>query len=351
MNDLPAILFPHTYVRETDIKRALSFLGPVTICLPFNMEPRKELGPFSETALLKINYPPAELQPNGRFRKILAEYYQWLNENPDRDSLLALQAQQISLSEEHLWEIRQGIKKNRSKAPPAVEDNSLAWNFVLHLAYEVDANRAEADDVLDRIIRTQSLLQGALEEEDSSASLFKDLPRSEAYPYLNENLLELIVEAWLGLFRATIEDFQLLFTPDPYVMSGLQEAIEENLANGLAGRKLVEYNFKVPDLSRHSSQELIDKRTRFDQSPAGQALREMLGQLRESEPDKNKIFNELAREMENYLESPSGQEHTNIKMSHIPAEVSGKGLAARELSGKTILLIEGGNINGRERRS
>jgi hypothetical protein len=124
-------------------------------------------------------------------------------------------------------------------------------------------------------------------------------------------------------------------------MSAVRAGIEESLTNGIASRELSVYNFRIPDLSRVSIEDLIEHKTRFHASPAGEALRETLGKFNADVPEKIDIFSGLADKMRNYFQNQSEQGQTNVTMIRIPAEVSGKGLVPEELSGKTILLIQG----------
>ena len=118
MLDFPVILFPHSHMPDRELKRLLSFFGPLTIFQPWLME-RPVLSTATATdPPCRIARPPEEFQPDERLKALLAEYRNWVSERHDRSRVDFIKAVQGRGSTEgSTWEIRRILREGVEATP------------------------------------------------------------------------------------------------------------------------------------------------------------------------------------------------------------------------------------------
>ncbi|MFH1481434.1 MAG: hypothetical protein ABIG67_09200 [Pseudomonadota bacterium] len=198
----PVILFPHSYLPESRAKKVLAIFRPITVFHPWFMEMPFHLSDMEREGLVRVVAPPEELRPKKDFKRILSEYKNWIRFHRDKALTGFLKANvRKGPGEETPWEIRELVRnQGRPSSPPLKEDDVLKWHLVLHLAREVEEERFEADVLLQTLKGRDTLLKGALEEDEGGGKLLSDLPGFEIEPIMDDHQLGQIFEAWFGLF-------------------------------------------------------------------------------------------------------------------------------------------------------
>ena len=219
MIDIPVTLFPHTQITAPDLKKILALFEQLTICQPWFMEaplPVNETGDLS----FHVLQPHINLKPKGDFKRLLSEYQLWIRQNQDKGYGAFLSATQgMSLSEATPWEIRQVISKmGRKDSSDPLEDQTLKWHLIIHLAREFEENRVEAEKMLNKLRHQKSPLEGALEEAPPQG-LFKDMSFLETQLQANKHQLRQVFEAWFGLFGEHVSGHGTLITFDQQAMN------------------------------------------------------------------------------------------------------------------------------------
>ena len=201
MDDLPVILFPHTYLPESSAKKILIFFGPLTIFQPWFMEQPGFMSGADGRNLVQVLNPPNNLKPEEGFKTLLSEYHHWIDDNQDKSYQEFLKASQgRNFTENTTWEIRQMLRQINKSTSTAEEANTLKWHLILHLAREVEDQRREAERMLGILKEKASPLKDIIEEDDDLISLFEDLPPfGSELPGGGYQLGE-IFEAWFALF-------------------------------------------------------------------------------------------------------------------------------------------------------
>jgi hypothetical protein len=219
-----AILCPDSSVPEETLKVILSLFGSVKICRPWFME---EPAPLSQSGAVRIVYPAEELKPSGDFKKLLAEYREWIRTSHDKgfDAFLAFNEQR-SNEEEATWEIRGELRRKEDRAAEDRKRNALKWNLLLHLAHEIQEEGKEAEELLRTLKGKDSPLKGAIEEEDSPG-LLSDLPEGQGMPVLSEAGLSQVLEAWFSLFEKHLKGDAVLLVLNAGVFRYLYDTWEE----------------------------------------------------------------------------------------------------------------------------
>ncbi len=68
MKELQAILFPHSYLGEQDIKKIFPLLGPISIFQPWFMTPPDFMSQKDYQGVVKILNPPSHMKPEEDFK-------------------------------------------------------------------------------------------------------------------------------------------------------------------------------------------------------------------------------------------------------------------------------------------
>jgi hypothetical protein len=255
--NLSAIVFPHSWLPEGTIKRALSLFGLLKICQPWFMD---RPVPFSDKGALQLLYPPLELKPSGDFRGLLAGYRRWVRTSHDKgfDAFLAF-AEGSQAGEEPTWEIRGKLRPKESHAFDSRRRNTLEAHLILHLAHEIEEERRGAEELLKSLKEKDSPLKGVIEENEDSPGSLADLPEFNEDVSLPEASLNRILEAWFTLFEEHVQCDDVLLTLNPEIFQGLCEDWEE------WGEKntWIQREFQYPDLSGLPLEELLRMKERF----------------------------------------------------------------------------------------
>ncbi|MFH1934184.1 MAG: hypothetical protein ABIN18_21740 [Pseudomonadota bacterium] len=230
MSELSAVLFPHCYITEKNLKRILPIVERLMICQPWFMEKPLPVLKRDEVSLIDVLLPPVNLKPKEGFKGLLSEYMLWIRQNQDRGYAAFLGAtQKTALSEDTHWEIRQ-MMRQMGEAPPASQENhALKWHLILHLAQAFEENLMAAHDILKQVKQQKSPLEEALGEEAQLQNMFDDLPQSETDLFVDEHHLQQVFEAWFGLFGEILPDHGILITLNRHVINYVKKIFDDKV--------------------------------------------------------------------------------------------------------------------------
>ena len=213
------VLFPHTHVDSRVLERLMETFSSLTLCQPWFTEPTVLSDP-SKKGILKVCFPPEALKPQRDFKHLLSEYQGWMRDHQGRNRSAD---SSIHETEDEIWAIRKAIRDAGKDADDPALKNTLRWHLVLHLARNLEENRDTAQYLLQQAAKSKSPLAEAIERDEQTPDMFRDLPLSAAYPYVTDRHLNLIFEAWFGLFgnlfETGIETGAELLTLDRQVMT------------------------------------------------------------------------------------------------------------------------------------
>jgi len=195
------VLFPHTHVDSRVLERLIETFGSLTLCQPWFTEPTVLSDP-SKKGMLKVCFPPEALKPEEDFKRLLSEYQGWMMDNLGKNRPTAFSTGETG---DETWAIRKAIRDAGKDADDPALRNTLKWHLVLHLARNLEENRDTAQDLLQQAAKSKSPLAEAMENDEKVPNMFEDLPLSAAYPYVTDRHLNLIFEAWFGLFGSIID--------------------------------------------------------------------------------------------------------------------------------------------------
>ena len=215
MTDQNMILFPHTGVKREFLEALLKTFGSLTLCQPWFTEP-VVLSNALEKEALKVCPPPEVLKPREDFKTLLAEHQGWMMENQGKTRPTAFAGGETG---DETWAIRKAIRDAEKEPIDFARKNTLKWHLMLHLARSLEDDRASAEVLLQRATQSNSPLAEAMEGEEETPDIFEDLPVSAGYPYVTDRHLNLIFEAWLGLFGNRLHKKTTLLTLDRQVMN------------------------------------------------------------------------------------------------------------------------------------
>jgi hypothetical protein len=341
--EFSVLFFPHCVVVERDLERLFPFLGPLSVCLPWFMEPTPPQG-GENVAPIEVLRPPPSLKPKGDFNRRLSEYRNWIKQNQDKGYVGFLKISQNALTTEPAkWEIRRLIREKGGLSPAPAVDDPFKWHLILHLAAEVELNRQEARDLLVRLKESRSPLEAALGEENPVHGLFEDLsPLSGGEDFFaGEGHLRKILEAWTALFGKHLSKEGLLVTLDPQVMRYVIERFDGMLEREevVTGRPKIQLS--LPDLASLPQDDAANLRERFRKGGTVENVRLLIRSLLRGETE------EVKKRLDKLEEAFSAEfvpSHLILTIQHLPA-LSGKQDSHGEafitaLSGQALALVE-----------
>lgn len=340
MKTSSATLFPHSCLPETEIKKILSFLGPLTICEPWHLERPVFLSEMEDHKAVKILRPPEDMNPGEGFLTLLREYRGWSETHQDkghRDFLKAVQGQESS--EESSWTIRQSLLEGRQEATTKEQDRALKRHLLLHLARDIDDSRQEVDSLLESLKQMGSPLAGSLEEDPENP--LSDLPHSPGESMIGADAMDQVLEAWMALFGNYLKNEDLLVTGNRQVLDYVLDKWEE-AGEGSSEPAPGSISFPWPDLSHHGLEDLLKTREGLlGNSAAAQIMDEI------RHPDKDghlKRLDTLSQEVGGAFEWDESWGRLMITVTYLaplPGRDNGDEVL-RHLSGKTLILVEEG---------
>ena len=181
--------------------RLIKAFGSLTLCQPWFTEPTV-LSDASEKGALKICFPPEALKPKEDFKRLLSEYQGWMMDHQGKNRPTAFSTGETG---DETWAIRKTIRDAGKDADDPALRNTLKWHLLLHLARNLENNRDTAEALLQQAAKSKSPLAEAMESDEQIPDMFEDLPLSATYPYVTDRHLNLIFEAWFGLFGPVID--------------------------------------------------------------------------------------------------------------------------------------------------
>jgi len=258
MQNLRAVLFPHSYVSEVNMKKVLSLFEKATLFQPWFLEKATHLAK-EWPDLVEVADPGAEFKPKEGFRGLLAEYKQWMRSNYRRGlASIPAFARDGPDADSPTWEIKSMIRnmgRIRGKDETA---KVLKWHLALHLAEEMEEEQQNAADLLRSVEELDSPLKGAIEEENVPG-LLGDLPGFESEHLFSDERLAQILDAWFALFGNKVRDGETLITVNQRVLKYVTEIWDEYAAGGQESRP-PEFKLESADLSSLGKQEFLEKR-------------------------------------------------------------------------------------------
>jgi hypothetical protein len=326
LSALSLILFPYCRIPARDLERVLGLFGGLSIALPWHMDWPLSLPREDCAGLVDVLRPSSDQKPPEDFRGLLAEYRLWMTQNRDRGYASFLNAtQKGGPSEETPWEIRKLITGSSRQDSPDAELN-LKRHLILHLAEELERSREEMDEMLDRVKREKSPLEGALEDEAPAGGLLDDLPRLDSDSLADERHMGQVFDAWHGLFGPLVPSHALLITPDPRVMHYARGLFEDKGSGDNTVR------LRLPDMSGLSLKELRDR-----EADGQKALQRLAQGLHAGENLQELLSGSKA------LMPPSPTEKEVTALIHRFPHVEGE-RACEPVAGRTLILLTPGSI-------
>jgi len=239
---MDAFLFPHAHASEREIKTLLSFFDTMTILQPWHMQ--DDFSTSFEWGL-RVVHPPDHLRPISGFPSLLSEYKNWMRQCRDRGYASALSAMQLAETTDCTWDIRKAIRGPDSRTVQP-GNSATQWHLLLHLARETEERLREAGEVLTALKEKGSPLRDAMVEEDARTDL-SDLSDFDLDREADEEFIELILNAWQGLFSHSIDRNAGLVTLSRPVFQSLSDLWSEYRSTGQSEEQML--RFFWPDLS------------------------------------------------------------------------------------------------------
>ena len=339
IKDMTGILFPHSYIPESLIVKVINLFGPIRIFQPWYIEPPDYLkdGP------VELIYPPETLKPKGSFESLVKDYSQWAMQNQDRSYMEIIKSgSDNGPAENTTWEIRKLLTSAVKSASGGVDKDSLRWHVILHLARDIEEQSMSFDSALKDLKQKDALLQGSVENIDTTRDLLEDLPPLGHVSLSDGGKLEQLFGAWLGLFGEYLNDHELLITFNRHVMYNISERWD-NLPDkdGQERGGLIEWI--VPDLS---GQPLTDKDS-INQKDIEKRIRETIGLILDlhKNPEGNiDALSSLSKEFNDSLQTDLTGGTLKILIRYLypvsDKELTQGDMIFGQLSNKTILLAE-----------
>jgi hypothetical protein len=330
LTDLPVILFPHTHISGTDLRKLFPFFGLITICRPWFVDAPDQLAEKGDFPPLNVLYPPESLKPKRDFKTLLSEYQLWMKQHQDKGYAASLSfSRQTDESEETPWEIRQMIQQASKNLSDPDEHKAFKWHLILHLAREFEESQSEADKLLDKMRHQKPPLDEALEEHSVTKNLLNDLPRFERYFSAPKHHLARLFESWLGLFGQYLTKYKLLVTFDRNVMDYLTESTHP-----------AEVLFNLPDLSHLPLKDLQEAEGRYSNGSFGKALRSLIKAL-ESQPGLQRDeIQKITKAIEESFSQEQTSSQINVALKYAPRISDNDNTLPAVLSDKTLILLE-----------
>ena len=340
--DLPAALFPHSRLPESEIKKILPMFGPLRMFNPWFMKPPSLESINLENNTVDIKYPPMEMKPGDDFRALLLEFSHWIQYNQDKGYTEFLKAgQKAGLSENTTWEIRRMIRGGKGEDGPSYE--TLRWHLILHLAQDMEDQRREADRMLASLKEKGILFNGIIEESDDVQNLVEDLPSFDSDFFVPKQHMMRIFEAWFALFGVYLRENDLLLTFDRHSMDYADELWKqpgnENPADGLWSLQ-----FDFPDFSHLPFEDLNEMRRTSSGDETVGKWQDLLINLGDDPIHSFPKLEKLTANLEKSYPCEKTKNTLKITIKYLPrfpdAEHHGSGSPFAYLENRTLILVE-----------
>jgi len=341
MKDFKTILFPHSHLPETGLKKVLPLFGPITVFQPWFMGAPTFMPDIEGPAAVTILNPPNHMKPGEGFKALLAEYKTWMTYHKDRSTREFIKAnREPGAGGNATWDIRQMLRENGRHQPNREKDEVLRWHLILHLARDVEDELKEADRALRVLKDKKSPLGGLFEEGEAVTDVFKDLTAFESKPPVDENYLASILEAWFALFGVYLKENELLITLNRQVMHFVSDLWKETETKGQNPLDTI-VRFEFPDLSHHTLVDLIAmEKTFIEDADIGELKNVMMDLWKDPQNSLFKL-DELVKETAPRFPWEDSGGILDITVKHlIPYSGEDYDERLRPLSGKTMILVE-----------
>ena len=250
MKEAGATLFPHSLIGEHALERITRSFSPISLCLPYFMEPPETAK--GRDSKVRILFPPAQLQPESDFKRVLREYQGWMEQHRDKGYAAVLTLiQQDPHDEDSWWGIRKMIQQ-KSQGPAASSPvKGLKWHLILHLARQIEEAHAEAGRLLERLRMGPSPLSGAIEEGQDIPGPMSDLAPQALEILFSGHQLHQVLEAWFGLFGTYLPSSGTLITLSCEVWDFVKGLFEGIAPTSFQSKGLTSLRLPVPERPLH----------------------------------------------------------------------------------------------------
>jgi hypothetical protein len=277
LKNFKAVLFPHTTLKEGDLKRILFLFSQLTIFQPWYMDLPLSLRTYRGESLITVIYPPDDFRPEKDVKEILSGYEGWINQLNKKDYPSSLKAAlKLSVADEHSWDIRKSIHGPEDTSSENTYSPWLEWHILLHLARKLEESSYEAYDLLDLVRTKKSPLEEALEGKTMAPGLLDDVPIPNVYSNLGEEQINGIIRAWLGLFGDYLDRYNLLITTDQDVMSTIKGAFEMTESRKPESDSPTSIQLTIPDFLKPEMENSTDGSAIALNKPASNILEDIL---------------------------------------------------------------------------
>ena len=343
IRDLPAVLFPHSCLPESDIKKILPLFDRITMFQPWFMERPVFISETDDFNDVRILNPPVNLKPGEEFKVQLSEYHNWIKHNQDKAYTEFLKATQgTGSAEDTTWEIRRMLRQVDENASTPQNENTLKWHLILHLAQEAEDQRLEADRMLKALKERKSPLKGAVEEEDE-VGLFEDLPPFEPELIMGEYNLRQIFDAWFSLFGDYLTGNELFVTFNRHVMDYVAE-LWDDFGAGEEAVHSPAIEFKFPDLSHLTLENLSEIKRKHLKDGKIRDFKKLIQETVENRANELPELDKLSKEFEALWPSELSKGTLNVTLKYLPSlpgtEIPEINETLKHFSNKTMILIE-----------
>ncbi|MBN2033137.1 MAG: hypothetical protein JW836_07660 [Deltaproteobacteria bacterium] len=253
-----AVIFPHSFVSEVNLKRVLSLFNGVLLCRLGFAEKEIFMAKYAPDMVQVLN-PAEHLIPGEAFGKLLSEYRRWISVNGESGaSAFFAYAQERFQGDPPVYEIR-GMIRNMGKTIEQDEKaKALKRLLTLSLAEELEEEQASTQALLRAMGGLDSPLKGALEDEAPS-SFLSEVTALERGTLLTEERLAQILDAWVSFYGERIPGRSPLITTEPQVFRFIAETWEEFTTEGQR-LDLPGVTFRFPDISNLDRDEFLKVR-------------------------------------------------------------------------------------------
>lgn len=206
------LVFPFTFIPNHVLERVLTHWERIVLFLPHGLEPQAGLDRYLDSGRISLKRPSKDLMPPDSFPYLLREYKTWISTNLDKSYVDFLRyAKPAPYEEDSIYGIRGVLRKGLQKEI-SPQELSLKWHLILHLFHETLLKMYEAQKFILEAKSTEPIFKEAVFDEEILDHPLDDLTSMDIREYFDQQQLEDVIEAWLGLFGAYLVAQEELIT-------------------------------------------------------------------------------------------------------------------------------------------
>ncbi len=222
----------------------LSFPEKITPCF----SPLKSYIPWGGTfpqftdSRITTYFPPEELKPEADFNLILDECFNWASEQGEKSRREIIKTgHMLPVSSESLRHIKTVISNRLTDT--SEKDRVIRWHMLLLLADRIEANRADANELLEGLKKSPSPLLNNADLTENTKYPLETLTGIDPDSFLTDTNIMRLLQAWYGLFGSLIPDSEPLLITDRRIYEYLLDECE-GMESSLENREAI--TFKCP---------------------------------------------------------------------------------------------------------